>query len=113
MKDAGESNGIYLGRGPADQLVGQALNRLRLAVAEVRVVERRREGEVVSRSIANYDAIARARKVYAEAAHAIGVVRQAEGLCDGPQRPTRGMLQKALVLLESYRVEIEKLQALS
>jgi hypothetical protein len=104
---------VELGRGPANELVEHALNRVRLAIGEVKVVERKKDGEVVSRSIANHDAIVRARKVYSEAAHAIGVVRRAEGLCDGPQQPTRKMLVRAGETLETYRRAIEALQALS
>jgi hypothetical protein len=104
---------VTLGRGPANELVEHALNRVRLAIGEVKVVERRKDGEVTSRAIANHDAIVRARKTYSEAAHAIGVVRKAEGLCEGPQRPTRRMLQKAEEALEDYRQAIEALQALS
>jgi hypothetical protein len=104
---------LDLGKGPAAELIWRALNRLRLALSEVRVQEERRDGKCVKQWVANHDAIVRARKCYAEAAHAVGVVRRAEGLCDGPQRPTRGLLRKAEGTLEEYRVALERLQGLS
>lgn len=104
---------MKLGRGPADQLVEQALHRLKLALGEVRVVERKKDGKVVQETIANHDAIIRARKVYTETAHAIGVVKRASDAGLGPQTPTRGLVKEGLEKLEEYRRELERLQALS
>jgi hypothetical protein len=96
-----------------DRLMAEAIHRVKLAIGEVRVVEHRKEGRVVSQHVANQPAIVRARQTYVAAARVIGEVREGEGLTEGPRKPTRLGIQAAMVKLEECRREIERLQGLT
>jgi hypothetical protein len=96
-----------------DRMMAEALHRVRLAIGEIRVIEHRKEGVVVSQHVANQPAIVRARQAYVAAAQVIGQVRQDEGLAEGPRRLTRIGIEAALVKLEECRAEIERLQGLT
>jgi len=96
-----------------EELMAQALNRVRLALSEVKVVTKYKDKKVVSEGIANHDAIVRARKQYVEAATAVGKIRQLLGMTRGDQRPSPKVVKAAELRLDEYRRELERLQGLS
>ena len=96
-----------------EAVMTQALKRVQLALSEVKVVTKYRDKIVVSETIANYDAIVRARKVYIEAGEAVGKVRQLLELTRGDQRPSPRLVKAAELRLDEYRRELERLQGLS
>jgi hypothetical protein len=91
-----------------DKVLREAIQRLRLAISEIRVVERWKDKQLVSRTVANQAAIVRARQVYLATVKVIEQVRQEE-----PLLGTRPGIQAALVELEKCRQEIERLQGLT
>ena len=97
----------------AEKLMAQALKRVQLAMSEIKVKEQWKDRKLVNAIVLNHDAIVRARGKYAEAAHAIGVVRQLRGLTVGPQRPEGRVLKDAEEQLDYYRRELERFQAMS
>lgn len=97
----------------AEKLMGTALNRVRLALSEVKVKEQWKDRKLVTQTVVNHDAVVRARQKYVEAAQAIGVVRELLDLTHGPQRPNPVKVTEAEETLDYYRRELERLQGLS
>src|SRR5262249_61191320 len=62
-----------------DQEVTQAVHRFALSLAEVKVIERRHQGTVTGRIVANRDALTRARAAYHHATRLVGQARQKSG----------------------------------
>jgi hypothetical protein len=102
------------GRSEADKVMREAVQRLRLAISEVRVVEQRKDGKVVNQTVTNYAGIVRARQAYMAAANVIGRVRrEEEGTTGKPRVVLRPGIQAAVDQLEECRREIERLQGLT
>lgn len=95
-----------------DVAIREALRRLRLSLAEVKVVERKENKVVTHRAVVNKDAIARARKAYTVAAMLVGKARQADGTTSGPQRPDRLAVKQACDQLNEYQRELAGLEGL-
>ena len=93
--------------------MGEAIRRVQLAMGEVRVVEKKKDGTVIDQRVVNYPAIVRARQAYLAAAKVIGQVRIDEGLASGQKAVVRLGVQAALVKLEECRREIERFQGLT
>ena len=110
---AAASQAINLGRSSAGQVMAHALNQLRLALSEVRIVARKVETTVVQERVVNPDALKRASRRYTEAAHAIGTVRQAAGLTHGEQKPEPRIVEQASEHLETMRRELDRLRGLA
>jgi hypothetical protein len=96
-----------------DRLMAEALHRLRLAIGEVRIIEKKQDGRVVDQRVVNQAAIVRARQTYVAAAQVIGHVREEEGLAAGGYKLARPGIQVACERLEECRREIERLQGLT
>jgi hypothetical protein len=99
-------------REEVDEAVREALNRVRLALSEVKVVERRENKVVTHRAVVNRDALARVRKAYTVAAAVIGKAREADGTAAGPQRPDRLAVRQACQQLEDYQIELARLEGM-
>lgn len=97
-------------KGKANELVGHALHRLRMAVAEVRVITKKKEAG--PEIIANAETLKRAQLTWTQAAQAIGMARQAAGLTEGAQRPNSATIEKAANKLEEYRRILAKLEVM-
>jgi hypothetical protein len=95
-------------QGKLYRVIGQTMNRLRLAMSEIRVVR----AESGTEHIANDAAFTRMQLAYTHAAQAIGLVRKQLELTEGPQRPDPPAIQVARVKLEEYRQAIGKLENL-
>jgi len=93
----------------ADQQMEQAIHAFELALAEVRVIERRAQGVVTHRAIANRDALDRAKNAYARAAVAVDAVRIEEVEREGRAATVRIGIQRALERLVDARVRLEDL----
>ena len=103
---------VHLPRnGHANQLMSATLNRLRLALSEIRIV--RPKGDPGGKErIANGHALTRTRLAYMHAAQAIGLARQALGLTEREQQQDPPHIVLARVKLEEYRQAIGKLENL-
>jgi hypothetical protein len=93
-----------------DQAIAEALHRVVLAIGEVRVVERKAEGQVVGRRVVNREALARARRAYQAAAIMVGKARAADSLTVGPQRPPRPALRQAMDTLLDHARTLGRLE---
>ena len=96
-----------------DEVVVEALRRLELAISEVRVVERKKEGQVVSETVANLDALPRAKQAYQTTALLIGKARQLDGTALGTPQADRPFIVKAMERLEEYRQQLARLETLA
>lgn len=97
-----------------DQAVREALHKVVLAMAEVRLVERARKGELVQ-LVANPEALERAWEVYRTAAEMLGYLRQMDGTTEGEARPDRRFIREAgeqLSLLGTALGRLEGLEVL-
>jgi len=97
-----------------DKRLREVVHRVALALGEVKVVERRKDGVVLDRAVANKDALVRARRAYRTAATAIGAVRIAAGTATGRtplDRERRVVLEcmRRLTGLERELTELERL----
>lgn len=97
-------------RAAVDEAVREALRRVRLALAEVKVVERKVDGVVTHRVVVNQDAIGRVRRAYTTAAAVIGKAREADGTVAGPPRPDRLAVRQACQQLADYQKELARLE---
>src|SRR5262245_21341029 len=102
---------LHLRGGRLNQAMGACLNRLRLAMSEIRIVRPKSDPGGKER-IANGSALKRTRLAYIHAAQAIGLARQAAGLTTGPQQPDPPSITVARLKLEEYRQAISKLEIL-
>jgi hypothetical protein len=93
-------------RSDVDHAIGEALRRVRLAIGEVRVVERKQDGQVLSRAVVNKDALQRAQRTYMAACALVGKARQADGTTAGPRRPDRLSIRQAEETLAGYAHQI-------
>jgi hypothetical protein len=98
-------------RREVDHAIAEALRRLRLALGEVRVVERKQGGVVTSRRVVNKEALTRAERAYHTAATLVGRARQADGTATGPQRADRAPVRQACETLSGYSRKLDELMA--
>jgi hypothetical protein len=98
-------------RAATDQAIGEALRRVRLALGEVRVVERKQNGQVLDRRVVNKDAITRALRAYQAACLVVGKAREADGTTSGPMRPDRLVVKQACERLSEMARELDELKA--
>jgi hypothetical protein len=94
-----------------DRAIAEALRRVRLALGEVRVVERKQGGVVTGRRVTNKEAIRRAERAYHAAATLVGRARQADGTTTGPQRADRAPVRQACETLSGYSRRLDELMA--
>jgi hypothetical protein len=95
-------------QGKLYRVVSATMNRLRLAMSEIRIVR----AESGKETIANEAALTRVQLAYTHAAQAIGLVRKQLELTDGPQRPDPPPITVARLKLEEYRRAIGQLEGL-
>jgi hypothetical protein len=98
-------------RAGIDLAIGEALRRVRLALGEVRVVQRKKDGVVVDSRVVNPDALQRARRAYMSAAEIVGKARQLDGTTTGPQKPDRITVRTACEQLDGYVRELVELES--
>src|SRR5262245_52852919 len=96
----------------AKAAIQAALHRVALALSEVRVVERRRQGEIVGMTVQNPDGLGRGRLAYQTASEIVGTVRQLDGTTVGSQQPDRPLVREASAALDRLWVEISRLEGL-
>jgi|SRR5262245_14638933 len=101
-----------LDRTEIDEAICEALRRVRLALGEVRVVERRKDHVVTHRTVVNKEAIGRARKAYTTASMLVGKARQADGTTSGPQRRDRRSIENACDTLNEYQRQLADLEGI-
>jgi len=99
-------------REEVDVAIREALRRLRLSLAEVKVVERRENKVVTHQAVVNKDALGRVRRAYTQAAMLIGKARQADGTTTGTPRPDRQAIRAACQQLDEYQKELARLEGL-
>ena len=95
-------------RAEVDGAVREALRRVRLALAEVKVVELKANGVVTHQAVVNKDALGRVRRAYTNAAMLIGKAREADGTTSGAQRPDRQAIRAACQQLDDYQKELDR-----
>lgn len=98
-----------------DQSLVEVVHRVALAIGEVKLIERRHQGVVTSRAVANRDALQRARRAYSRAAAAIGQVRVGDGTATGrrPLIEERRVVVEQCAKLDALRVKLAELEALT
>jgi hypothetical protein len=99
-------------REEVDHAIGEALRRVRLALAEVKVVERKEDGKVTHQAVVNKDALGRVRRAYTTAAMLIGKARQADGTTTGTPKPDRHAIRAACQQLDDYQRELARLEGM-
>ena len=99
-------------RAEVDVAVREALRRVRLALAEVKVVELKANGVVTHQAVVNKDALGRVRRAYTNAAMLIGKAREADGTTSGAQRPDRQAIRAACQQLDDYQKELARLEGM-
>ena len=99
-------------RAEIDVAIQEALRKVRLAMSEVKVVERKKDGKVTHRAVVNKDALDRVRRAYTNASMIVGKARQADGTTEGPQRPDRQSVRLACDQLNQYQRELATLEGL-
>jgi hypothetical protein len=98
-----------------DRAVEEAITRVRLAIAEVRVIERKRDQVVLERRIANRNALARAYVVFTHAVSLVARARLDDGTATGqkPLTKERRWIVRAEAELRELLHELHALEQLT